>query len=64
MTLQQVIDRFGMYDRERGSGILYFEYDLSNGTTVLLSPEWPFQPNNRIQAMTFYSNTNVIKIAP
>jgi hypothetical protein len=64
MTLQQVTDRFGMYDRVRGSGISYYEYDLSDGSAVLVSPEWPFRPTNRIQAVTFFRSTNEITLHP
>jgi hypothetical protein len=64
MTLQQVTDRFGMYDRVRGSGISYYEYDFPDGSVVLLSPEWPFRPTNRIQAVTFYNSTNEITLYP
>jgi hypothetical protein len=64
MTLQQVTDRFGMYDRVRGSGTSYYEYDLADGSAVLVSPEWPFKPTNRIQAVTFFRSTNEIILYP
>jgi hypothetical protein len=37
-TLQDVIDRLGKYDRVRGSGILWYEYDLPDGSAVLITP--------------------------
>jgi hypothetical protein len=64
MTLQQVIDRFGMYDRVRGSGIAYHQFELPDGTAVLISTEWPFQPTNRIQSVGFYKSTNEINELP
>jgi len=64
MTLQQVMDGFGMYDRVRGSGISRYEYDFADGSAMLLSPEWPFSPTNRIMAVTFYQSTNEIKLYP
>ncbi len=63
-TLQQVIDRVGKYDRVRGSGISYYEYDLPDGSAVLISPEWPFQPTNRIRGVSFYRSTNEITLYP
>jgi hypothetical protein len=63
-TLQQVIDRVGKYDRVRGSGVLYYEYDLSDGSAVLVSPEWPFQPTNRIRGVSIYRSTNEITLHP
>jgi hypothetical protein len=64
MTLQEVIDRFGMYDRVRGSGISYYQYDLPDGGAVLISSEWPFRPTNRIQAVGFYQSTSEIPLNP
>lgn len=64
MTLQQVIDKFGMYDQVRESGILRYEYDFPDGSAVLVCPEWPFQPSNRIQGVTFCRNTNEIRLHP
>jgi hypothetical protein len=63
-TLQQVMDRVGKYDRVRGSGISHFEYDLSDGSAVLVSPEWPFEPTNRIRGVSFYRSTNEINMFP
>jgi hypothetical protein len=63
-TLQQVMDKMGKYDRVRGSGISYYEYDLQNGSAVLISPEWPFSPTNKIRGVTFYQNTNAITLYP
>jgi hypothetical protein len=64
MTLQQVIDRFGRYDRERGSGVLYYEYDFPDGSVVLLATTPPFTATSRIRGVTFYSSTNAINLYP
>jgi hypothetical protein len=63
-TLQQVIDRVGKYNRVRGSGILYYEYDLPNGSAMVISVEWPYQPRNKISAVGFYPRTNQIGLYP
>jgi len=63
-TLQQVIDKVGMYDRERGSGIARYEYDLPDGSAVLISPEWPFTPTNKIEGIAFFHRKNEIKLYP
>jgi len=63
-TLQQVIDRVGKYDRVRGSGISFYEYDLSDGSAVLIRPEWPFEPTNKIRGVTFFRSTNEITLHP
>lgn len=62
--LQDVARRLGAWSRVRGSGILYYQYDMRDGSAVLLAPEWPFQPSNRIIGVTFYKDTNAIKLAP
>ena len=64
MIFQQVIDRFGIYDRVRGSGMLYYQYDLPDGTAVLVSVEPPFQPTNRIWGVGFYRSSNEIPLHP
>ncbi len=64
MTLQQVMDKFGKYDRAIGSGILSYEYDLADGSTALLSPDWPFQLTNRIRGIKFYQRTNAVTLLP
>jgi hypothetical protein len=46
-TLQEVVDRVGKYDRVRGSGILYYEYDLPDGSALLISPVPLFQPSRQ-----------------
>jgi hypothetical protein len=64
MTLQQVMDKFGKYDRAVGSGILAYEYDLADGSTALLSPDWPFQLTNRIRGIKFYQRSNAVTHLP
>jgi hypothetical protein len=63
-TLQQVVDRVGRWDRVRGSGVLYYEFDLPDGGAVLVHPEWPFRLENKIQSVTAYRSTNEIALAP
>jgi hypothetical protein len=63
-TLQQVVDRVGHWDRVRGSGILYYEFDLADGSAVIVSPEWPFRLENKIQSVTAHRSTNDITLAP
>lgn len=52
-TVQQVVDRIGHYDHIRGSDVLCYEYDFSNGSAVLLLPERPFQATNRIMSVNY-----------
>jgi hypothetical protein len=47
-TLGAVTQRLGPYDRVSGSGIQMFEYDLADGSTIVLWPDWPFQSTNLI----------------
>ena len=63
-TLQQVVDAVGKYTRVRGSGILYFEYDLPDGSAVLIGPEWPFESDSRIRNVFFYPHATDITLAP
>ena len=63
-TLQQVVDRIGPYTRVRGSGIQAFEYDLSDGSAVLLFPEHPFQMHCKIRKVQFYPKKEQIDIFP
>jgi hypothetical protein len=63
-TLRAVIDRIGNYNRVRGSGILHYEYDLPDGSAVLLTPGWPFKPTDKICEGVFYLSTNDIKFYP
>ncbi len=53
-----------MYDRERGSGMLYYEYDLNDGGAVLISVALPFQPSSRVLGITHYESTNGIPLFP
>ncbi len=63
-TLQQVVDRVGNYSRVRGSGVQYFEFDLGNGSAVLVGPEWPFEPVSKVRNATFYKDARKITLAP
>ena len=63
-TLRQVIDRLGPYTRVRGSGVQAFEYDLPDGSAVLIFPEHPFQPSNKIRDVQFYPKKEQISIYP
>ena len=47
-TLQQIIDRVGPYDRVRGSGVLYYQWNLSDGSAILVATEEPFQQTNKV----------------
>jgi hypothetical protein len=63
-TLQQVVDRLGKYDHVRGSGISYYEYDLPDGSAVIVGPEWPFDLRSRIRNVTFYHKASEITLSP
>ena len=63
-TLRQVTDRLGKYDRVRGSGISYYEYDLPDGAAVLVGPEWPFDASSRIRSVEFYRKVSDITLYP
>ena len=64
MTLQQVVDRVGRYDRVRGSGIQYYEWDLADGSAALISVEHPFQLSNRVQGIAFFRTPEEIHLFP
>ena len=65
MTLQQVIDRVGMYDRVRGSGISYYEYAFAGGSAVLVCPDLSLAAKtNPSITITFYRSTNEIPLSP
>ena len=57
-TLQEVVDRVGKYDRISGSGIQMFEYDLGDGSKVVLWPDWRFTPTNLIHRVAQVRGTN------
>jgi len=63
-TLQQVIDKVGPYSRVRGSGMLYYQWDLADGSAVLVLPEWPFEPKNRIRHVEYFRNAKDISLHP
>ena len=63
-TLQQLIDKVGKHDRERGSGIARYEWELGGGSAVLVGVEWPYEPSNRIQWISFEKNTNDVHLSP
>ena len=65
LTLEQVIDRVGIFDRVRGSGIWYFEYDFPDGSAVLVCPDWSRAGRtNPTISVGFYRSTNEIKLPP
>src|SRR5215203_2414137 len=53
-TLRQVVERVGRWDRVRGSGVLYYEFALPDGSAVLVHPEWPFGLENKIQSVAAF----------
>ncbi len=63
-TLRQVVRQVGRYSRVRGSGMLYYEYDLPDGSAVLVGPEWPFESDSRIRKDFFYPHATDITLAP
>jgi hypothetical protein len=63
MTLRQVTDRLGNYSRERGSGILYYEYDLADGSAVLIHADG-LDPTNKVLTVGFLHSTNEIPLWP
>jgi len=38
MTMQEVTNRVGAPDRHGGSGVFHWDYDLADGTTVMVFP--------------------------
>jgi hypothetical protein len=64
-TLQEVVDRVGKYDRVRGSGISYYEYDLPDGSAVLVCPDVSLAAKAHPSiGVTFYRSTNDIHLYP
>ena len=63
-TLQQVVGKLGKYDRVRGSGIQYYEYDLSGGSAVLILTDSPFRLTNNVRSVIFFKSTNEIYLNP
>ena len=63
-TLQEVVDRLGQWQKVRGSGMLYYEYDLPDGSAVLVHPAWPFKVDNKVEGCTFYPKASDISLAP
>jgi hypothetical protein len=64
-TLQEVVDRVGKYDRVRGSGISYYEYDLPDGSAVLVCPDVSLAAKAHPSiSVTFYRSTNDIHLYP
>lgn len=48
MTMQEVTNRVGAPDRHAGSGVFRWEYDLSDGSTIMVfpgrgDPQGPFE---------------------
>ncbi len=65
MTLQEVVDRIGKYDRVRGSGISYYEYDFVNGSAMLVCPDVSLAAKDHPRvSITFYRSTNDIHLYP
>lgn len=65
MTLRQIIDRVGIYDRVRGSGIVDYEYDFPDGSAVLVCPDLSSAAKaNPTVSITFYHSTNDIHLYP
>jgi hypothetical protein len=63
-TVRDVVDKLGTYDKVRGSGMTYYEYDLPDGSAVLIEPEWPFGRESRIRSVDFYRRAGDIDIYP
>lgn len=63
-TLQQIIDRVGRYDRVRGSGILYYQWNLSDGSAILVATEGPFQQTNKVTGFHVYPDARSITLSP
>ena len=63
-TLADVTRKVGHWNRVRGSGRLHYEYDLADGSAVLVGPEWPFGLGSRIRSVMAYRSTNDITLAP
>ena len=53
-TLQEVVDHLGPYSQVRGSRVQAFEFDLPDGSAVLVFPDHPYAPYSRIIKVQFY----------
>jgi len=57
-TLGDVTRRMGTYDRVSGSGIQMFEYDLADGSKIVLWPDWRYTGTNLIHRVARVAGTN------
>jgi hypothetical protein len=59
-SLEDVVRRVGQWNRIRGTNVLYYQWNLPDGSAVLVGPEPPFQLQSRIRGVTAYRSTNDI----
>jgi hypothetical protein len=68
MTLQEVTNRVGSYSRvghlSRGDLRLAYEFDLPDGSVVLLIPTRPYEARNRVHTVQFFHSTNDFQLYP
>jgi hypothetical protein len=68
MTVQEVADRVGNYSRvghlRQDDATLTYEFDLPDGSAVLLTPERPFEARNRVHSVQFFLSTNDFHLYP
>jgi hypothetical protein len=55
MTMQEVTNKVGAPDRHAGSGVFRWEYDLADGSTIMVFPG-PGDPQNPYQFQDFTSS--------
>ena|SRR5450759_2854942 len=55
MTMQEVTNRVGVPDRHAGSGVFRWEYDLADGSTIMVFPGRG-DPMNPYQLQDFHSS--------
>jgi hypothetical protein len=68
MTIEQITQRVGNYTRvghlRQNRDELAYEFDLPDGSAVLLTPERPFQARNRVHRAQFFLSTNDFQLLP
>jgi hypothetical protein len=68
MTLEEVTNKVGSYSRvghlSPDDEALAYEFDLKDGSAVLLIPERPYQSRNRVHTVRYFLSTNEFRLYP
>jgi hypothetical protein len=68
MTLEEVTNRVGSYTRvgrlRPDEDALAYEFDLKDGSAVILIPERPYQARNRVHMVQYFVSTNEFRLYP